>query len=56
MFALLFRMEPYKGIKEVEGIFESDFASIQEEQYEIFNLHRTHISDSKASIQLKRYN
>ena len=38
----------FKGLNEVKGVFEKNFASIQEEQYEISNLHWAHISTTEA--------
>jgi hypothetical protein len=38
----------YNGLNEVRGVFKSNFASIQEQEYEISNLHWAHISDTKA--------
>ncbi|MFM2484989.1 nuclear transport factor 2 family protein [Celerinatantimonas yamalensis] len=38
----------FKGLKEVEGVFISNFASIQDEEYKISNLHWAYISDTEA--------
>ena len=38
----------FKGISEVKAVFERNFASIQDEECEISNLHWAHISEEKA--------
>lgn len=38
----------FKGIEEVEAVFKSNFASIQNEEYEISNLFWVHIGENEA--------
>ncbi len=38
----------FKGIEEVQGVFESNFRAIKDEQYSISNEHWVHISKTSA--------
>ncbi|TDO96976.1 nuclear transport factor 2 family protein [Marinomonas balearica] len=38
----------FKGLLDVKAVFESNFASIKDEEYSISNLHWAHISETEA--------
>ena len=38
----------FKGLNEVRGVFESNFGSIQDEKYEISNIHWAYVSNTEA--------